>query len=146
DEERAPLPMPEQGKKLYNELRRLGKEQFLHIKLDFEQYAELDALHDVIAQARVGDLEVDCGPGKPHRVTEEEVVESLHRQDVFRKHLLLGELTQEPPSDGTISTVVLPEKDGRETVMGNLSWKIAMSTNEIANIYLDLHDDLDISF
>lgn len=146
DEERAPLPMPERGKEFYNELLGLGDGAFHHVKLDFQQYAELDALHGVIAQARVGDLEIELGGGRSRWVSEDEVIQSLHRLDVFRRHPLLGELTQEPPVEDRPKAVKLSEKDVRETVMGNLSWNICMSTNELTQTYLEMRSDIKIGF
>ena len=43
DQERRPLKMGEQGVAYYRDLEKLGKDSFEHIKLDFEQYAALDA-------------------------------------------------------------------------------------------------------
>ena len=75
-------------------LARRGAGHFLHLRLPFEQYAQLDAMVALLGQARVGDFEVDHGPDT-HVVTEDELAETLHRLDQFRAHPLLHELLTE---------------------------------------------------
>ena len=72
--------------------------RFEHLKIDFERYAVLDALREVIGMARSGDLEIELPPGTIRPVSDAEVVASHHRKDRYRAHpLLRPRLTEEPP-------------------------------------------------
>ena len=100
DHERRPLKVGAQGVEYYRDLEKLGSEQFQHLKINFEQYAGLDALLDVVGMARSGDLEIESPPGTSRPITEAEVVASHHRRDRYRRHPLLRPLlTEEPPPD-----------------------------------------------
>src|SRR5262249_59887592 len=98
DHERRPLKVGAQGVEYYRDLEKLGPGKFDHLKIDFEQYARLDALQGVVGMAKSGDLEIEAPRGTPRPVPEAEVIASHHRQDRFRRHPLLGPLlTEEPP-------------------------------------------------
>ena len=86
-----------QGVAYYRDLEKLGKDSFEHIKLDFEQYAALDALEAVVGLARVGDLEIEWPRGTIRPVTEAEVVASNHRKGRYLQHPLLRPLLSEEP-------------------------------------------------
>jgi hypothetical protein len=76
DHERRPLKVGAQGVEYYKDLEKLGREHFEHLKINFEQYAALDALRDVVGMARSGDLEIQVAPrhaprgfrGRGHRL------------------------------------------------------------------------------
>src|SRR5208282_879557 len=69
DEERRPLRTGAKGKDVYDRLCKLGRSQFIHLKLTFAHYAELDSMMGVLGAARVGDLEVEHPRGKPYVVS-----------------------------------------------------------------------------
>ena len=62
DQERRPLKVGAQGIEYYRDLEKLGPGKFQHLKINFEQYAGLDALLDVVGMARSGDLEIESPP------------------------------------------------------------------------------------
>jgi hypothetical protein len=139
DEQRRPLKVGAQGVEYYKDLSKLGHERFEHLKINFEQYAALDALRSVIGLARSGDLEIESPPGTPRPVTEAEVVASHHRKDRYRNHPLLRPLlTEEPLIDtgGSKKPVQLDEKDVRQYVMAQLAWMMGSTTQAIAKGYV----------
>ena len=104
DHERRPLKVGAQGVEYYKDLEKLGRERFEHLKIDFEQYAALDALRDVVGMARSGDLEIEAPPGTPRTVSEKEVIASHHRRDRYLIHPLLRPLlTEEEPLAVTVA-------------------------------------------
>jgi len=140
DHERRPLKVGAQGVEYYRDLEKLGSEQFQHLKINFEQYAGLDALLDVVGMARSGDLEIESPPGSSRLITEAEVVDSHHRRDRYRRHPLLRPLLTEEPL--TISkgqqapTPKLNEKDVRQHVMAQLAWMMGSTTKAITKSYI----------
>ncbi|MGE3775772.1 MAG: hypothetical protein AB7F89_01200 [Pirellulaceae bacterium] len=96
DHDRMPLQLGTRGEQYLDELRQLGPQVFTEIPLTFDQYARLDALMAVITQARSGDLELPMAGGTVHRISEDEVLESYHRQDRYRQHGLLRWFLAEP--------------------------------------------------
>ena len=140
DHERRPLKVGPQGVEYYNDLRKLGTEKFEHLKIDFEQYAALDALRDVVGMARSGDLEIESPPGTPRPVSEPEVIASHNRKDRYRGHPLLRLLlTEGPPpidDDEKKKTVTLEEKDVRQYVMAQLAWMMGTTALAIAKGYV----------
>ncbi|NUQ64188.1 MAG: AAA family ATPase [Pirellulales bacterium] len=91
-EERQPLNLGEKGREYLSRLEALGHDRFEHMELAFREYVELDALQATVGDARSGDLEVELPGGRFLSLGEEEVIASLHRQDRFRQHRLLGKL------------------------------------------------------
>ena len=69
--------------------------------LTFEQYAQLDALRAVAGMARAGDLEIELPGGQTRPVSEQEVVESHHRQGRYQAAALLPDLLNEVPREST---------------------------------------------
>ena len=140
DHERRPLKVGAQGVEYYRDLEKLGSEQFQHLKINFEQYAGLDALLDVVGMARSGDLEIESPPGTSRPITEEEVVASHHRRDRYRRHPLLRPLlTEAPPpvpEDEHGRTPKLNEKDVRQHVMAQLAWMMGSTTKAITKSYI----------
>lgn len=137
DEERRPLKLGPSGKTQLEQL--MASERFRHVKLSFDDYASLDALANVIATARVGDLEVEYPRGTPREVTEAECVESLHRQGLFVRHPFLRELlTEDAP--GRVSLPIEPAtpdpQRARELIMAELSWRMGLTTREVTTIFL----------
>ena len=136
DQERRPLKVGPQGAEYYRDLEKLGPRKFEHIKLDFEQYARLDALQGVIGMARSGDLEIESPRGTIRPVSEAEVVASHHRRDRFRQHPLLRPLlTEEPPpsGDGVHATSVTLEVDRvRQYIMAQLAWRMGSTAQALA--------------
>jgi hypothetical protein len=139
DEERRPLKVGQQGVEYYKDLGKLGRERFEHLKINFEQYAALDALRDVVGMARSGDLEIEAPAGTPRPVSEVEVVASHHRKDRYRRHPLLRPLlTEDPPPAEVKAPKVVPldEKDVRQYVMAQLAWMMGSTVQAIAKGYV----------
>ena len=140
DHERRPLNVGAQGIEYYRDLEKLGSEQFQHLKINFEQYAGLDALLDVVGMARSGDLEIESPPGTSRPITEAEVVDSHHRRDRYRRHPLLRPLLTEEPltisKDQQAPTPKLNEKDVRQHVMAQLAWMMGSTTRAITKSYI----------
>lgn len=90
-DERVGLPLGEKGHEYRNDLRQ-GGARFRQVELTFAEYAELDALAEVIRLARGGDLETEARP-----VTEPEVIASHQRRGRYRTSRLLRELLDAPP-------------------------------------------------
>jgi hypothetical protein len=140
DQERRPLKVGAQGAEHYRALEKLGPGRFEHIKLDFEQYARLDALQGVIGMARSGDLEIEFPRGTVRPVSEAEVVASHHRRDRFRQHPLLRPLlTEEPsPSREVVETTVhLQVPRVRQYIMAQLAWRMGSTAQALAKGYRD---------
>jgi hypothetical protein len=91
-DERIGIPLGLRGEEFLDALETNGRFRFQRLELTFLEYAELDALQNVAGLARSGDLEVELRPGQIRRVSEAEVVESLHRQGLYLANRLLREL------------------------------------------------------
>jgi hypothetical protein len=91
-DDRCGLPLGAKGKHYLQELTSRPSPDFHRIDLSFAQLAELDALAAVVDLAQSGDLEFEPRLGPARRITTREVVESLHRQDLYRSAPLLREL------------------------------------------------------
>jgi hypothetical protein len=140
DQERRPLKVGAQGAAYYRSLEKLGPRKFEHIKLDFEQYARLDALQGVIGMARSGDLEVEFPRGTIRPVSEAEVIASHHCRDRFRLHPLLRPLlTEEPPSVVTVSapSMTLEVDRVRQYIMAQLAWRMGSTAQALAKGFLE---------
>lgn len=140
DDERRPLKVGQQGLEYYRDLVRLGPGRFEHLRIDFEQYARLDALANVVTMARVGDLEVEIPRGTIRAVSEAEVVASHHRRDRFRSHPLLRRLlTEEPPIiDVPKPDPRLDEPDVRQFVMAQLAWMMGSTAAALSKGYVEV--------
>lgn len=103
-EERLPLNLGAKGREYFEQLEARGADRFEHVELSFRDYAELDALQAAVGDARSGDLEVELPGGRFLPPTEEEVVASLHRQDRYRRHPLLGKLLTDRRPGATAET------------------------------------------
>lgn len=142
DQERRPLKMGEQGVAYYRDLEKLGKDAFEHIKLDFEQYAALDALEAVVGLARVGDVDVEWPRGTIRPVTEAEVVASNHRKGRYLQHPLLRHLLSEDHPVGQKPPVypppdpLLDKQFVRQYIMAQLAWRLGMSAQELTTYYI----------
>jgi hypothetical protein len=147
DHERRPLKVGIQGLEYLRDLQKLGEDRFEHLKIDFEQYAKLDALRNVVGMARSGDLEIEVQPGSPRAVTEEEVVASHHRKDRYRSHPVLRPLlTEEPPIiEPPPEEVQLDENDVRKYVMAQLAWMMGSTASAIAKGYIGVMKTVKIS-
>jgi hypothetical protein len=138
DQERRPLKVGVQGAGYYHDLEKLGPRKFEHLKLNFEQYARLDALQGVVGMARSGDLEIEAPRGTVRPLSDKEVVASLHRQDCFRQHPLLRPLlTEEPlksvqPPDGS----KFDESHVRQFIMAQLAWRMGSMAQALAKGYV----------
>jgi hypothetical protein len=136
DQERRPLKVGAQGADYYRALEKLGPGQFEHLKLNFEQYARLDALRGVVGMARSGDLEIEVPRGTIRPVSETEVIASHHRRDRFRQHPLLRPLlTEEPPSPGPVGPGlprILEVDRVRQYIMAQLAWRMGSTAQALA--------------
>ncbi|MEJ7637036.1 MAG: hypothetical protein WKF75_03350 [Singulisphaera sp.] len=149
DHERRPLNTGEQGAAYYRDLKKLGKDSFEHIKLDFDQYAALDALEAVVGLARVGDVEIEWPRGTIRPVSEAEVVASNHRKGRYLQHPLLRHLlTEDHPVDGPgpEPAETLVEIEMRQYIMAQLSWRLGMSAREVTGGYIDTPPAMKIPF
>jgi len=145
DEERAPLPKTPSSNDLYDELVRLGPSKFQHIPLTFQQYVELDSLRSVIAQAK--DILIEHPRGSFSSPSEDEVAESLHRQDRLIAHPVLKELLTEPTGGTPRLTPPPPtEEEVRTIINGSLGWMISITTNEVTQTTLANTKDVLASF
>jgi hypothetical protein len=139
DEERRPLRLGAKGKEHYDKLCKAGRSQFLHVKLTFASYAELDSMMGVLGAARSGDLEVEHPRGKSHVVSEAEAIASLHRLGNFLAHPLLRELLTEeldgtPPPSGNGAS--FDEQRAEEHIMAELSWRLGLMARELAKTFV----------
>jgi hypothetical protein len=139
DEERRPLRPGPKGQQHLQALKKLGKEAFHQSALTLEGHATLDALHGLIASARVGDLEVEYPRGRPRPISEAEAIESLHRQHKFTEQPLLRELLTEEliivwPDHG----VAVDAKRAQETIAAHLSWRLCLTSHEIAREFIEV--------
>jgi hypothetical protein len=149
DHERRPLKVGTQGVEYYKDLEKLGPGHFEHLKIDFELYAALDALLNVVGLARSGDLEIEAPPGTPRPVSEVEVVASHHRRDRYLRHPLLRPLlTEEEPlvAVGPSDAVSLDEKDVRQYVMAQLAWMMGSTAQAIAKSYIVVKKDSRLTY
>jgi hypothetical protein len=94
-DERQPPPLAAKGKEYYQQLFQRGEELFQHVKLSFEEIADLDALQSVVGLARAGDLEIETQPGQSRPVSETEVIASHQRRRRYRTAPLLRELARQ---------------------------------------------------
>jgi hypothetical protein len=139
DQEQRPLKVGAQGLEYYRDLEKLGPAKFEHLKINFAQYAALDALREVVGMAKSGDLEIDVPPGKIHPVAEDEVIASHHRRDRYRGHPLLRPLlTEEPPNPELTPPEPPPlnAQDVRQYVMAQLAWMMGTTMQAIAKGYV----------
>jgi hypothetical protein len=139
DEERRPFRVGPKGREAYDKLCKLGTSRFLHVKLTFASYAELDSMMGVLGAARVGDLEVEHPRGKAYVVSEAEVVASLHRQGHFLAHPLLRELLTEDLAGGEPgpqNPSSFDEHRAKEHIMGELSWRLGLMARELAKTFV----------
>jgi hypothetical protein len=139
DEERRPLKVGQQGVEYYRDLLKLGREKFEHLKINFEQYAGLDALREAVGMAKSGDLEIEIPPGTIRPVVEAEVIASHHRRDRYRKHPLLRPLLTEDPPPVVIvkpDAATLDEKGVRQYVMAQLAWMMGSTGQAVTKGYV----------
>ena len=113
-----------------------NESRFQHIRLKFDDHAQLDALSSVLGAARVGDLEVEVERGSYRPITEEECRASLHRKKLYLDHPLLRQLLTE---DGPISVTPKPPNPGaveqmRAQIRGELAMALSMTAREMATI------------
>jgi hypothetical protein len=137
DDERRPLKLATKGHEVYEALSKSSR--FEHLRLRFDDHAQLDALSSVLGAARVGDLEVEAERGVYRALTEAECRASLHRKRLFLEHPLLHQLLTEeaapkpePPSVAPGTVLQL-----RSQIKGELAMALAMSAREMATIIID---------
>jgi hypothetical protein len=94
-DERTGLPLGDRGKEYLEELQQRGPERFLVMDLTFSEHAELEALAEVLARAKSGDIEVDAPDQTSQRVSAGEVVASPVWRKRALEHRLLRELVAE---------------------------------------------------
>jgi hypothetical protein len=140
DEERRPLRLGKAGREQYEKLCGLGRQRFLHVKLTFEGYADLDSMVALLGDARSGDLEVEHPRGTPRAVGEQEALASLHRGGRFLAHPLLRELLTEelrPISELAQVQQILDEKRAKEHITAELSWRLGLMARELAQTFVN---------
>lgn len=139
DEDRAPLLVGPKGEEYLAELQQLGPRVFTHVKLKFEHYAQLDALMSVVGQARSGDLEIEPVPGQVVPVTEDQVIDSYHRHDRYRQHVLLQIFLCEERAEPTPRPPFPPRQEFREFVLGKLSFLMGANMIELIRGFVAEH-------
>lgn len=139
DEERRPVPLGPKGKEHLAALVRRGGEAFQHRALRFEAHAALDAIHGLIASARVGDLEVEYPPGSAQPVREPAAVESLHRLGTFAEQPLLRELlTEEVHQPAPLPAPSVDVKRAQETIAAHLAWRLCLTSREVTEEFIQV--------
>jgi hypothetical protein len=88
-DERVGLPLGGRGQEYLHDLQHGGVERFRVVEISLEQYAELDALDQVVRQAACGDLEVEVEPGRPSTLSVANVLDSYHRCGRYMAQRLL---------------------------------------------------------
>lgn len=131
-DKRRPLKSTPGVQGLYQKLKDLGEASFRHIELSFEDHARLDALVTVLAQARVGDLEIEYPQGNFRRLEENEVVDAYHRMDLFRQHPLLREFVTEEAPTPTEGAITLDEERIRQLIREGLEKYPSYTTRRVA--------------
>lgn len=136
DEERRPLRLGAKGLELYQAL--CSNSRFEHVKLRFEDHAQMDALSSVLGAARVGDLEIEVEAGTYRPITEDECRASLRRRRALLDHPLLRQLlTEEPPSSAPSKSVsVGTAAQLRSQIKGELAMSLSMTAREMATIII----------
>ncbi|HTU90147.1 MAG TPA: AAA family ATPase [Gemmataceae bacterium] len=81
--EQVGLPLGQVGRDNLDDLRRRGGRRFQTLELRFADLVELEALQRVVGLAKSRDLEIELSPRSIRAITEQEVVESYHRQDRY---------------------------------------------------------------
>jgi hypothetical protein len=88
-DERVGLPLGGRGQEYLHDLQHGSVERFRVVEVSPEQYAELEALDQVVRQASSGDLEVGTESGQPYTLTAADVLESYHRTDRYMAQRVL---------------------------------------------------------
>jgi hypothetical protein len=88
-DERVGLPLGDRGLEYLQDLQRGRMERFRVLEVSLEQYAELDALDQLVRQAACGDLEVEAELGRPYTLSVADVLDSYHRCGKYMGHRLL---------------------------------------------------------
>lgn len=82
-EERCPLHFGATGRKYYKELGNREAARFRHIELTLEDHLHLDALQALVEMARSGNLVLEPPWKKPRTLSEQDVIDSYHRQGKY---------------------------------------------------------------
>lgn len=142
-DERCPLDPGAAGKEYLEQVRQRHGIGFQHMHLTFDAYAELDALQAVVGLARSGDLEIVLPGGQARRVSEQEAIDSHHRQQRYLAHPLLCVLLTGEPPRGRSAEVLPPTNNGsvpdtqdlRQFIMARLAITMGASSQEMAVKY-----------
>lgn len=94
DEVRRPIRRTARAREYLDALSALGA-RFVHIKLDLDSHAQLDALVSVILQAKSGDIEIESN-GAHVRLDEDQVRASYVRSGVLEMDPALGAILTRP--------------------------------------------------
>jgi hypothetical protein len=132
---RRGIPLGDKGKDLLRSLTELGPHRFQHFDLELRDIAELDALLAVTGDARSHDLEIEYPKGTTYSLSDGDVVASHHRQDRFRKHLLLRELLTEAPASPPPTPFgnQIDEAEMAAFILHELSLAMGTTTIHLAN-------------
>lgn len=145
DQERRPLRLAAKGQETYDKLVASG--HFEHVKLLFDDHAELDALSSVLGAARVGDLEVELEPEVYRALSEDECRSSLHRQKMFTQHPLLRLLLTEEPQQTPVhpNPTDVQAEQIKGYIKGELAIALSMSAREMATIIVARTSNSDVA-
>ena len=136
-DQRQPLKLAKTGQDYLTQLQALGN-RFSVKTQEFDDYAGLDALEAVVGLARSGDLEIPASESTMHTISEQEVLESHHRNERYLKSPVICELIGNckgggPPPDDC------PELDVQqflEETHARLALETGLTTLELTNWWM----------
>ena len=141
DQERRPLKVGPQGVEYYRDLEKLGPAKFEHLKLDFEQYAGLDALrgrrrHGPVGRPGDRGPPGDDPPGlrgrrSSPRTTARTASAAPAAPAAADRGAAAGRAVEQP------TVVALDEKDVRQYIMAQLAWQMGSTAQAIAKGYVE---------
>jgi hypothetical protein len=91
-DERIGLPLGAAGKDTLESLREQGSHCFQEVDISFDDLIEMESMQRVVGLAKSRDLEIEPSPGRVRAVTEQEVIETYHRDGSYLKFSLLRTL------------------------------------------------------
>jgi hypothetical protein len=142
-DEREPPPLGSKGSRWLDHLERVPA-RFRHLRLAFEDYAELDALRAVLEAAHAGQLDLELPSGQSYLVSEQDVVEAYRRLDRYLAQPLLCELLGEEAAGAAAGAPTgkdplagVSDKDIREFVAAQVGMENGVPLQTVAERYAD---------
>jgi hypothetical protein len=91
-DKRIGLPLGDRGQEHLDALQARGSGQFTVIELSFAEQADLEALSEVLARARSGDVEIEPPGGPPEKIFQGDVIAAPSWRKRALEHRLIREL------------------------------------------------------